>query len=1246
MKKITHFFVVTGFVIGLASCAGNKVNTQVSKKKSKEQTIKEAFMQEFYKTRDMSTNTVPAERLFTAIARQKQIFAQQAEQRAVGGLGWEERGPINVGGRIRAMIFDKNDATNKKVWIGGVGGGLWYTNDISQPQPVWIKVNDFLDNISISALVQSAANPQIIYAATGEGFLNADAQRGLGIWKTIDGGSTWAQLPSTTAFRYVTDITYDQNGKLYAGVRGASAAVSGVFRSADEGATWTNVFNTAGGGASNSNPADFSVSASGDIYVAMGIYGNNGGIYTSPAGVTAGDAGTWTNITPNGTGIISAPANFWQRIKLATAPSDNNILYAVFQGWASDNATSIQQYNKSTNTWSVKTVPTIIDQGSNSNFTRGQAWYDLVATVDPNDANTLVIGGVDALKSTNAGTNWTQITTWSLFLATGYTSNQNVHADHHEFLYAPGSSSVGIYATDGGVYYSSNMNTPIGFPTALNRNNGLNITQYYATAIHPTAGTNYFLAGAQDNGSQKFSSTGLNSTTNASGGDGAFCHISPLDPNNQITSFIYNNYYVSTNAGANFTPRSKANTGQFINPTDYDGNNLYGGASSGAFSRWLSPQTNGAYTSNAFFPVLGGAVYNVTISPITPNRVYFGMSSGLVAYVNDAHILADQITVGVPRAGSVSSISFDPVNENKMLVSYSNYGGGKLYLTTNALSGAATFTNITGNLPDMPVRWAMFDPRSSNMVIIATELGVWSCDDITAATPQWNTSNNGLANARVDMLKYRSSDRTIVAATHGRGLFTSKLPDNLNPEINFFVPVKSHAELPSFTDAVNCRKYTDYDVMIGINGPPSANATVDLAVNAGATATEGADFDYTTNGVFGAGSSKTLSFLAGINDGKTFKLRVYDDAVVESPGETFTLSFTTSGGGSSIGTIAPTETITIIDNDAAITNTTPIATTVNDTDQKQVKANSDLNKFQNATGQLISLVGPSSQELGCVTAKIEAAGVGFVPFASGQRSNKVWAITPTTNGATATYTLRLYMTNAELNGTPPVNYKIYKSTATTVAGITSGNTQTVATTVLTDINYTSFTASFTGFSLFFIGSENVVLPLQLLQFSGVRNNGISKIFWKTDNEVNTKNFIVERSKDGVVYQSMGTVNAAGTGSGTYNFDDAIKFGGNMYYRLKMTDIDGSFTRSSVIVLKETPENKVNIYPNPFQETFTIDIGATSLLNTLANIIDAKAVVLKTIKLTAMQTQVNVSGMAKGNYVVQFADGNSMKIVKK
>ena len=85
----------------------------------------------------------------------------------------------------------------------------------------------------------------------------------------------------------------------------------------------------------------------------------------------------------------------------------------------------------------------------------------------------------------------------------------------------------------------------------------------------------------------------------------------------------------------------------------------------------------------------------------------------------------------------------------------------------------------------MPVRWTMFDPRNSDWALIATELGVWSTNDLNGASTDWDPTNSGLANVRVDMLQYRSSDNTIAAATHGRGLFTATIPTTTTPAQTF-----------------------------------------------------------------------------------------------------------------------------------------------------------------------------------------------------------------------------------------------------------------------------------------------------------------------------------------------------------------------------------------------------------------------------------------------------------------------------
>jgi hypothetical protein len=79
----------------------------------------------------------------------------------------------------------------------------------------------------------------------------------------------------------------------------------------------------------------------------------------------------------------------------------------------------------------------------------------------------------------------------------------------------------------------------------------------------------------------------------------------------------------------------------------------------------------------------------------------------------------------------------------------------------------------------MPVRWALFNPFNTDQAMIATELGVWSTDNLNAGSTDWQPTNTGLANVRVDMLQIRSSDKTVIASTHGRGLFSTILPNPL-----------------------------------------------------------------------------------------------------------------------------------------------------------------------------------------------------------------------------------------------------------------------------------------------------------------------------------------------------------------------------------------------------------------------------------------------------------------------------------
>jgi hypothetical protein len=94
-----------------------------------------------------------------------------------------ERGPNNVGGRTRAVIVDLNDATGNTIFAGSVGGGIWKCTNFKTSSYTWTRVNDHMANLAVTALAQDPTNPNTMYAGTGEGFYNADAIKGGGVFK-------------------------------------------------------------------------------------------------------------------------------------------------------------------------------------------------------------------------------------------------------------------------------------------------------------------------------------------------------------------------------------------------------------------------------------------------------------------------------------------------------------------------------------------------------------------------------------------------------------------------------------------------------------------------------------------------------------------------------------------------------------------------------------------------------------------------------------------------------------------------------------------------------------------------------------------------------------------------------------------------------------------------------------------------------------------------------------------------------
>ena len=225
------------------------------------------------------------------------------------------------------------------------------------------------------------------------------------------------------------------------------------------------------------------------------------------------------------------------RIEISTSASNPLIAFASFCDLSTNGVTLMGLTTDGGDNWFPMTVPGPAFSGPN-NYASTQAWYNNILYIDPNNASTLYVGGLDFWKSTNSGSDWTQKTNW--YVQTGF---QFVHADHHAIAFAPSNSNLMFLGTDGGIFKSTNKGENW---TAINNN--LFITQFYYGAVAPT-GTTYY-GGTQDNGTLK--STGTQNWSEIIGGDGGATEVDFNNPNIVYGEYVRLCFYKSTNGGSSF----------------------------------------------------------------------------------------------------------------------------------------------------------------------------------------------------------------------------------------------------------------------------------------------------------------------------------------------------------------------------------------------------------------------------------------------------------------------------------------------------------------------------------------------------------------------------------------------------------------------------------------------------------------------------------------------------------------------
>lgn len=171
----------------------------------------------------------------------------------------------------------------------------------------------------------------------------------------------------------------------------------------------------------------------------------------------------------------------------------------------------------------------------------------------------------------------------------------------------------------------------------------------------------------------------------------------------------------------------------------------------------------------------------------------------------------------------------------------------------------------------------------------------------------------------------------------------------------------------------------------------------------------------------------------------------------------------------------------------------------------------------------------------------------------------------------------------------------------------------------------------------------LVLPLNLLSFEAFKNKTNVQLSWKTTNEINTSYFMVQRSTNGSAFNNIGSIQAVNTsGNNEYSFTDESPVNGVNYYRLQMVDIDGKTTYSFIIKITFGNTSELQVFPNPAKNIITVK----GLQNKgIIKIITADGKLIRQIVVTSNTSNIDVSALAKGLYILQYNDDGKMQHVK-
>jgi photosystem II stability/assembly factor-like uncharacterized protein len=718
----------------------------------------------FYLQRVSRDGRLNLEARAQALVHARLMRARLVAQTGIDAIGvWEQRGPVNVGGRVTDLVGDPADAN--KFYVGSASGGVWKTtNGGSTFTPIF----DGRGSLSVGALAIDPRNSNVLYVGTGEASPGGGSVTypGDGVWKTTDGGATWQHMGLDRTIAIGRIVVNPQNPDVvFVAAMGNLFSRNidrGVYRSQDGGQTWTKVLfvsDIAGAVDLSIDPANpnrvFAATWERIRFPSERIYGGPGsGVWRSTDGGT-----TWTRLA----GGLPAASTEPSRIGVAVAPSSPNTVYSVFYRKADTALEGVFRSTDGGNTWTRLAATGL------TSFLGNQGTWSGRIFVHPTNPNDVWVDGVGLGRSTNGGSSFSQVS--------------GMHVDHHAQWFFPANPLVILKGNDGGVYRSTN-----GGSTWTHFAN-LPISQFYTVEAHPAEPFKLY-GGMQDNGVKRTVTGRQDDWSNVTGGDGFEVYVDPRSTQVIYSESQFGALRRSTNGGASFQSATSGLSGRLnwktplaIDPAS-GGTGLTSTIYLGSHQLFRSTNSAGSWTAisgdltdgnGGVGGVVFGTITAVAVAPSNRNTIYAGTDDGNLWVTRDAGATYTRLDAALPDLW-ITRVAVDPASDATAYVTFSGFRVDQplahVFRTTNH---GATWQNISAELPDAPVNDIAIDPRKSSSLYVGTDVGVFVTHDLGAT---WAPLGTGIPDGVVitDIKILPSATPVLLAATYGRSIFSIELP--------------------------------------------------------------------------------------------------------------------------------------------------------------------------------------------------------------------------------------------------------------------------------------------------------------------------------------------------------------------------------------------------------------------------------------------------------------------------------------